>query len=64
MKKTYYIANNEHSDKIYGSELPVCIDLAEVERLAREWDMTADELLEQMHEADEEEIEEYGVYNS
>lgn len=43
---------------------PICIDLAEVERLAREWDMTTEELLEQMHEADEDEIAEFGAYNS
>lgn len=62
--KTYYIANPEHSDAIYGDQLPVCIDLAEVERLAREWDMTTEDLLEQMHEAGESEIEEYGVYDT
>ena len=62
--KTYYIADPEHSDAIYGDQLPVCIDLAEVERLAREWDMTTEDLLEQMHEASESEIEEYGVYDT
>ena len=64
MKKTYYFANADRSDSIYGSEMPVCIDRAEVERLAREWGMTTEELLEQMHEATPEEVEEYGVYNS
>lgn len=62
--KTYYIANPEHSDAIYGDQLPVCIDLAEVERLAREWDMATEDLLEQMHEASESEIEECGVYDT
>ena len=38
------------------------IDLHEVERLAREWDMTTEELLEQMHEASEDEIAEYGIW--
>lgn len=61
--KTYYIANTEHSDAIYGDQLPICIDLNEVERLACEWDMTTEELLEQMHEATDSEIEEWGVYN-
>ena len=60
--KTYYIANPEYSDAIYGNQTPTCIDLAEVERLAREWDMTTEELLEQMHEASEDEIAEYGIY--
>lgn len=57
----YYIANPEHSDTIYGGQLPICIDLAEVNRLSREWDMTPDELLEQMHETTEAEIAEYGI---
>ena len=62
MKKTYYFANSEHADSIYGSEAPVCIDLNEVKRLAREWGMTAAEMLEQFHEATAAEIEEYGIY--
>ena len=61
MEKTYYIANTEYSDRVYGSELPVCIDLNEIEILAREWDMTTAELLEQFHEASPEEIAEYGI---
>ena len=60
--KTYYIANDEYADKIYGSETPVCLSLNEVQRLAREWDMTTEELLEQMHEATANEINEWGVY--
>lgn len=65
MKKTYYFANDEYVDAIYGNvDAPTCIDLAEVERLAREWDMTTAQLLEQMHEADAAEIAEYGVYDS
>lgn len=56
MEKTYYIANDEYSDRIYGAELPVCIDLNEIKILAREWDMTITELLEQFHEASPEEI--------
>lgn len=61
--KRYYMANPEHSDAIYGDEIPVCIELAEVKRLACEWGMTTDELLEQMHEASTDEIEEWGVCN-
>ena len=63
MTKTYYIANSEHSDSIYGDQLPTCIDLNEVKRMAREWDMTIEELLDQMHEADESEIAQWGVYD-
>lgn len=62
--KTYYIADSAYSDQIYGNQEPICIDLAEVKRLAKEWDMTMDELLDQMHEASADEIETYGVYDS
>lgn len=64
MKKTYYIADSEYSDAIYGDQLPTCLDMAEVERLAREWDMTTDELLAQMHEATADDIDEFGAYDS
>jgi 2-iminoacetate synthase ThiH len=60
--KTYYFANS--GCDLFGGYDPICIDLAEVERLAREWDMTTEELLDQMHEASLDEIEEYGVYDS
>lgn len=59
--KTYYIADNAD---FYGSCDPVCIDLAEVERLANEWGYeSVEKLLDQMHEADDGEISEYGVYD-
>jgi hypothetical protein len=64
MNKVYYIARPEYSDSIYGDQLPVCLDLAEVERLAREWDMSTDEMLDQMLEADEDDIQQNGVYDS
>lgn len=59
----YYIANAEYSDSIYGDQEPVCIDLNEVKRLSREWGISIEDLLNQMHEADESEISKYGVYN-
>ena len=62
MKKNYYFANPEHADNIYGDQQPICITLDEVKRLAREWDMTTAEMLEQFHEATAAEIEEYGIY--
>jgi hypothetical protein len=62
--KTYYFADKERVDYIYGNLEPVCIDIKEVERLATEYDTTADELLEQMHEATAREIENYGVFDS
>lgn len=60
MERIYYVANEEFSDRIYGDETPVCLDLNEIKILAREWDMTTAELLEQFHEASHKEIEEFG----
>jgi hypothetical protein len=62
--KQYYFADKERVDYIYGNEEPICIDLKEIERLAKEWELTTDELLEQMHEATAREIENYGVFDS
>lgn len=64
MKKTYYIANGEHIDAIYGNADIICMDITEVRRLAHEWNMTTKALLEQMHKASDSEIAEFGVYNS
>ena len=63
MSKIYYIANDEYMDRIYGNQDPKCIDLAEIKRLAKEWELTANELLNQMHEASQKEIETWGTYN-
>lgn len=60
--KTYYFPNDSYADQIFGDSEPCCLDLDEVARLAREWDMATEELLEQMHEADDREISSYGVY--
>ena len=62
--KTYYVANVRQMDKIYRDSEPQCLDIKEVERLAREWEMTTEGLLELMHEATPPEIEAYGVYDS
>jgi len=61
MKRYYFINAGENPDKIYGSGNPVCIDQAEFDRLCKEWNV---DLHEQMHEATEEEIAQYGVYDS
>lgn len=62
MKKTYYFPDaGIYAVDIFGGDSPVCIDSAEVERLGKEWDM---DLFEHMHEATDEEIAEYGVYDS
>lgn len=62
--KKYYFPNDEHIETFFGSEYPVCVDLAELYRLANGWDKSVDDLMEQMHEASESEIAEFGVYDS
>lgn len=62
--KNYYFADAEYIDRIYGNESPVCVDEPEIARLASEWDMSTDDLMNQFHVASQDEIEQYGVYNS
>lgn len=59
--KTYYIAQPEYVDAIYGSENPVCLSLNAVSQLAHDWEMATEELLEQMDEATPEQIAELGT---
>lgn len=64
MTKTYFFPDDYTEFDIFGQEIPVCIDRAECERLAREYEMTVAEFMGQMHEASESEIAEYGTYNA
>ena len=56
--KVYYILNDMNG---YGSEYPICVDRKEAERLAREWNSEFDEI---WHEATENEIADYGWYDT
>lgn len=58
---TFYVAKPEHVDAIYGSEYPVCLSIFAVSQLAAGWEMTMEELLEQMDEATPEQIAEFGT---
>lgn len=62
--KTYYFPNSEHEEAFFGSDYPVCVDVEELRRLARGWDLTWEEMMEQVHEASKDEIEEYGTYDA
>lgn len=67
--KPYYLPTSAYWDSAFGSQFPVCIDHEEAERLLYEWhglpgandDMEFDDL---WREADEDEIAEYGTYES
>lgn len=58
--KTYYLPTTDW-DTFFGNQHPVCIDEAERNRLASEWGMDVNE---DFREATEDEITEYGVYDS
>lgn len=64
MKKTYYFPDSEHAVDFFGSENPVCIDHEELCRLAKGWDLTLDEIMDQVHEATDTEIKLYGTYDA
>lgn len=64
MAKAYFTPNADHMDAWFGSACPVCMDLAEVSRLASDWGMELDEAMDQLHEASDAEIAEFGVYDS
>ncbi len=59
--KTYFFPDDYTEFDIFGQEIPVCIDRAECERLARDYEMDVDDFMANMHEATETEIEEYGI---
>nr|DAE43219.1 MAG TPA: hypothetical protein [Caudoviricetes sp.] len=61
MTKTYFFPDDYTEFDIFGQEMPVCIDRAECERLARDYEMDVDDFMDNMHEATETEIEEYGI---
>lgn len=55
----YIVTDGDEADGVYGDQYPVCIPEEEVRRLSKEF---GTDLFEVMHEASEEEIERYGVY--
>ncbi len=61
--KTYYMVDSAFADKVFWDQEPICIDYAEIERFAKEWEMATEDLLQQFHEASNEEIKLYGTYD-
>lgn len=57
--KVYFFPDDDINDAFFGSASPVCVTREEVDRLAREWDDP--DLMDHMHEATAEELEEYGT---
>lgn len=67
--KPYYLPTNDHWHFVFQNVEPICIDREEAERLFDEWygeygaDI-GDEFDDLWREADEDEIAEYGTYDS
>lgn len=59
--KTYYFANDDCMEEIYGSEQPVCLSEHNLWEVADGWGITLEELMEQVHEASDAEIIKFGV---
>ena len=63
--KTYYFPNPEFESAFFGNGDTICVDFAEVERLANEWGSgSVGVLMDHLHEASEFEIAEYGTYDT
>lgn len=62
--KTYYFPNYEYEENFFWRDYPVCVDTEELHRLSQGWGLTWEEIMEQVHEAGQDEIEEYGTYDA
>lgn len=62
--KTYFFPNPKNEEDFFGSDNPICVDEEELARLAREWGLTWDEMMEQTHTVNEFEISNYGTYSA
>jgi len=58
--ETYYFADEELWDDIYGEAPVQCLPESVVERLSEKWDCN---LFDNMHEATDEELEQYPYLN-
>lgn len=64
LDRTYYFPNIDREEAFFGSQMPICVDRKELEHLADGWGIDIEDLMEQVHEADPDEIESYGIYNA
>ena len=62
--KTYYLPIDWDTFDIFGQENPTCIDRAECERLARDYDLDLDYFMSEMREATMQELQIYGTYDA
>lgn len=63
LREPLYFPDDEYCDSWFGSEQPVCLTAEDIADLANGWAMTVEELMEQVHEASDDEIFEWGVTN-
>lgn len=60
-REVYFLPRDEHWDNFFGPYEVKCVPYADLTALAVGWTMKLEELLEQVREATEDEIAEYGV---
>ena len=63
LREAVYMPDDEYLDRWFDSEQPVCLTKDEIKALALGWSVPVDELMGQVHEATEDEIDEWGVSN-
>lgn len=59
--KYFFLNDPTDADSIFGDQQPTCLDEAEIRRLSAEWER---DLFEIMHEASDDEIAQWGTYNT
>lgn len=64
LDRMYYFPNIDQEEAFFGSQMPICVDKKELEHLADGWGVDIEDLMKQVHEADPDEIESYGIYNA
>ena len=62
--KPHYLPIDWDTFDIFGPGNPTCIDRAECERLARDYDLDLDYFMSEMREATMQELEIYGTYDA
>lgn len=61
LDRDYYFPNSDAEDSFFNGQEPVCVDLEELAELAIGWGIPLEDLMQQVHLADPDEISIYGI---